>query len=138
MKLFKIRNGNGKDEVVDTIYSLDDEKSWDVKITKKRWSRSISQNNLYWLWLTCIEQETGTFRDELHDFFKAKFLGFEEIEVFGRIVTKVKSTTSLDTLQFTNYLDKIQVFASVELGIKLPIPQDKYWSDFYETYKYLM
>ncbi len=136
--LFKLRKGKNKEEAIRFIRELDDRESWDVKVTKKRWRRSISQNNLYWLWLTCIEQETGNDRNELHEFFKAKFLGFEEIKVLGYYVTRVISTTSKDTKQFKEYLDKIQMFASVELGIELPDPDNKNWSDFYETYKYLL
>ena len=78
------------------------------------------------------------FRDDLHDYFKAKFLGFETIKVFDSEVTRVVSTTAKNTKQFKEYLDKIQVFANVDLGVKLPDPTDKYWSDFYETYKYML
>jgi hypothetical protein len=58
--------------------------------------------------------------------------------VFDYVVTRVVSTTGKDTLQFKEYLDKIQMFSSMELGIQLPDPQDKYWSEFYETYKYFI
>ena len=136
--LYKVRKGKGKDQVIEAIHELSEKDSYDIKISKKRWNRSISQNNLYWLWLTCIEQETGQERDSLHEFFKAKFLGFSDIHVLGHEVTKVVSSTELDTAQFKNYLDKIQIFVSTELGIELPDPQDRYWSDFYETYKYLL
>lgn len=136
--LFKLRRGKGKAEAISAIQELNEDDSWDIKITKKRWKRSISQNNLYWLWLTCIEHETGNDRNDLHEFFKAKFLGFEEIQVLQYTVTRVISTTSKDTKRFKEYLDKIQLFASVELGIELPDPNDKYWSDFYETYKYML
>jgi len=129
--LFKIINGKGNKK-------LDDENVWEVKIKKKHWQRSVSQNALYWLWLTCIEKETGNDKNNLHEFFKAKFLGFEEIDVFDHGVFTVKSTTNLNTSQFKEYLDKIQIFISTELGIELPDPQDKYWSEFYETYKYFI
>ena len=136
--LFKLRRGNNKEKAVKAIRELDDNESYDVRITKKRWKRSISQNNLYWLWVTCIEHETGNDRNDLHEFFKARFLGFEEIKVLQYTVTRVISTTSKDTKRFKEYLDKIQLFASIELGIELPDPNDKYWSDFYETYKYML
>ncbi len=138
MELLKLRRGFGKAKVIEAIQNLSDEESWDIKISKKRFKRSISQNNLYWLWLTCIEQETGNDRDSLHDYFKQKFLGIEEILVLGETISRIRSTTNRDTAQFKIYLDKIQMFASVELGIVLPDPENKYWSDFYETYKYLL
>jgi hypothetical protein len=34
-----------------------------------------------------------------------------------------------------DYLDKIQIFASTELGIKLPDPQDQRWDEFYAYYQ---
>lgn len=135
MLLCKLRQGKGKQDAVAKILQLDDSRSWDISITEKRWKRSISQNNLYWLWLACLEDFTGQEKDELHEYFKAKFLGFEETEIFGQILTKVVSTASRDTKQFKEYLDRIQVFASVELGIALPNPEDKYWSEFYNTYR---
>jgi len=138
MELFKLRYGNGKESAIRAIEALDDKECFDVTIKKKRWKRSISQNNLYWLWLTCIEQETGNNRDELHDYFRAKFLGAEEVQVFDETIIRLVSTTKQDTLEFKRYLDKIQMFASMELHISLPDPEDKYWSDFYGMYKHLL
>lgn len=138
MELFKLRYGNGKEAVINAISSLDDKECFDVTIKKKRWKRSISQNSLYWLWLTCIEQETGNSREELHDYFRAKFLGAEEVKVFDETIIRLISTTKQDTLEFKRYLDKIQMFASMELHISLPDPEDKYWSDFYGMYKHLL
>jgi hypothetical protein len=108
-------------------------KLYTVEILHKNPNRSISQNSLYWLWLTCIEHETGTNRDELHDYFKHKFILPSEVEIFGEKIMRW-TTTDKDTLQFKQYLDKIQIFASTELGIKLPDPEDKYWQDFYNYY----
>lgn len=138
MELFKLRYGKGKLETVKAIEALDDAECYDVSIKKKRWKRSISQNNLYWLWLTCIEQETGNDKDDLHDYFRMKFLGAEELDVFGERLVRIVSTTKKDTLQFKQYLDKIQLFALLELKITLPNPDDKYWSDFYGMYKHLI
>lgn len=136
--LLRVVNGKGKDDVIQAVQKLDSENVWEIKITKKHFKRSVSQNNLYWLWLSCLEKETGNDRNDLHEFFKAKFLGFEEIKVFDHVITRVVSTTEKDTLQFKEYLDKIQMFASMELGIQLPDPEDKYWNEFYEAYKYMI
>lgn len=137
--LFKLRkSGTGKEDALKYIQGIYDSEAWDVKVTKKRFKRSIDQNSLYWLWLTCIEQETGNDRNDLHDFFKAKFLGFESKNIMGHTVTRVISTTAKNTLEFKNYLYRIQMFASVELAIILPDPKDKHWEDFYETYKYML
>ena len=31
--------------------------------------RTLSQNALMWLWFTCIEQETGTDKQDVHDYY---------------------------------------------------------------------
>lgn len=108
-----------------------------IKIDAVRPIRSLPQNALYWLWLTAISQETGNAKDDLHEFFAKKFLPMQEAKVFGKIIYKKTSTTELDTAMFKQYLDKIQIFASVE-GIELPNPDDKHFEEFKEHYeKYL-
>lgn len=86
-----------------------------------------------WLWLTCIEFETGNDRNDLHDIFKKKWLLPKKVIMYGE-ETERYSTTDLDTLQFKHYLDKIQIFASTELAITLPDPESQYWNEFYSYY----
>lgn len=129
----KLKTEIDRDMVIAYIKRLDLTKLFTVEVLKKSHTRSISQNRLYWLWLTCIEFETGNNRDELHEIFKRKFLDPEEIIALGETFLNW-STKQLNTTQFKYYLDHIQVFASTELSIKLPDPEDKYWQEFYEYY----
>ena len=130
----KLTSELDRNMVIAYIQRLDiTKKLYTVETLEKKAGRSISQNSLYWLWLTCIEFETGTNRDELHDYFKHKFILPTECEVFGELIIRC-TTTDKDTLQFKMYLDKIQIFASTELSITLPDPKDKYWQEFYEYY----
>jgi transcription-repair coupling factor (superfamily II helicase) len=122
-----------RESVISKIKQIDLTKGFSVDISQKRKVRSISQNSLYWLYLTCIEFETGTDRSDLHDIFKKKWILPKKIVLFGEEIDRY-STTDLNTLQFKEYLDKIQIFASVELSIKLPDPEDKYWDEFYSYY----
>ena len=119
--------------VISYIQRLDIKTLYTVEVLQKKANRSISQNSLYWLWLTCIEFETGTERDYLHELFKKKYIEPESKEVFGEQLI-FYSTKNKDTLQFKHYLDKIQIFASTELAITLPDPESKYWDDFYSYY----
>lgn len=48
---------------------------------------------------------------------------------------KKSSTKDLTTQEFSDYLEKVNAFAAVELGIVLPQPEDVYWSLF-ETKKH--
>jgi hypothetical protein len=47
---------------------------------------------------------------------------------------KTQSTTTLNTAEFTAYLEKIQIFASAELGIVLPNPDDLYFDSMVDYY----
>lgn len=129
----KLQTELDREMVIGYIKRLDLTKLFTVEVLHKNPNRTISQNNLYWLFLTCLEAETGNDRDDLHLFFKDKFILPEEVEVFGKRIIK-HSTTDKDTLAFKTYLDKIQVFASTELMITLPDPDHKYWQEFYEQY----
>lgn len=123
-----------RDMVISQIKRLDLAKVYTVEITERRIRRTISQNGLYWLWLTCISHETGNDKDVLHEFFKHKYIIPESKFVFGESV-EVLSTTGLNTIQFKYLLDNIQIFASTELAITLPDPADKRWEEFYDYYK---
>ena len=103
-----------------------------LKLLKKRRVRSLKQNSLYWVWLTYIEMETGQEKDDLHSFFKERFLKSEKIEILNHSYLKTQSTTALNTKEFTEYLDKIQLFMS-EQGYTLIYPDDERFNDFIQT-----
>lgn len=111
------------------------EKKAKIDLTEHKSKRSTKQNSLYWMWLTCIQDETGNDKNELHKYFASKFLGVEEVEVFGVKQMKIKSTPDNDTKEFTDYLEKIRHFASEEQSIYLPLPQMQGYEDFIFMYK---
>ena len=78
--------------------------------------RSLGQNRLYWLYLGIIEDETGNTADDLHEYFKRKYLPPHLVNMFGKEVQLPATTTKLDKLAFTEYLDKI----GAESGIPIP------------------
>ena len=134
--LLKILIPSDKTKVIDYINRLPETKQYVVEVKLKRNRRSVDQNSLYWCWLSCIMDETGEHKDDLHEYFKQHFLGVDERFVFNKYqVVVTKSTTKLDTKQMTDYLERIQQFASAELGIILPNPEDLYWEEFYNKYK---
>ena len=121
-------------EYVDSLFAQD--KRVTIVITKEK--RTLDQNRLYWLWLTCIAQNTGNNKDSLHEYFVWKFIQPELVLVFEKMIYKRLSTTLLDTKKFTEYLNKIQLFANTELAIELPNPEDKKFEEFKDYYeKYL-
>lgn len=137
MKPVILRKHKPQDRVqlIEDINNLTLEKDFIFSWKERKPKRSISQNNLYWLWLGFIEDETGNDAKYLHeDYFGKMFLPKEKKVIFGVEIEKNVSTTSLDTGEFKKYLDKIQLHMA-EKGIKLPDPDDYHFREFYETYK---
>ncbi len=91
-----------------------------IEIKKFINNRTLAQNRLYWLWLNIIGDELGYSADELHDSYKAMFLTDR-----SKKIPLVRSTTVLDTKQFTTYMELIRKQA-VHLGITLPTDLDDY------------
>lgn len=131
---FHIINSNTA-PVIAYLQKLPPGKEYDVTVDRHKVRRSVPQNSLYWLWLQCISDETGGDREQIHEELKTMYLPTKHIRGLFDEVVRPMSTTALDTKQFTDYLDKIQVFASVELGIVLPRPEDLAFESFEEFYK---
>ena len=104
-----------------------------LKITRKTTKRSLPQNKLMWMWYKCIEDSTGTPANDIHEYYKSKFLCYPKT-IYGKQYIVVGSTTSLNTTQFTEYLNKIQADAATELGIRLPLPDDQGYDQFIDMY----
>ena len=121
---FTIRRQEDKQAVMSYLEKLPTDKPYFAEIKQIRRRRTIDQNSLYWLWLKCLQDETGEDKDRLHEYFKARYLGISTVEVFGVDVQMSASTTKLDTKEMTHYLDRIQQFALMDLGIALPNPSD--------------
>lgn len=105
-----------------------------VKIVRKTQPRTISQNALMWMWYKCMEEATGQAKGDFHDYYKTKFLS-RQVVIRGRWVTVSGSTTDLNTLQMTDYLEKVKADAATEFGIDLPLPQDKFYQSFISEYR---
>ncbi len=133
---FELFNQQSKEAVKQYIDRLPLDKIFDVSISKKKVTRSMSQNRTYWMWLNCLSNESGNEKDFLHQYFSEKYLPYIQEEVFNQSVKRPVSTTKLDTKQFAEYLNQIQVFAGVELGCILPDPEDYHWNQFIDQYGY--
>ena len=106
------------------------------KLTIERYTepRTLSQNALMWLWFTCIEKETGTDKQEVHDYYCDLFLS-RQILFNGKETVVSGSTSKLNTLQMSDFMNKVQADAASELGITLPLPADRYYEEFINHYK---
>ena len=107
------------------------------RVTIERYTepRTLNQNALMWMWFTCIEQETGTPKQDVHDYYCNLFLRRTAV-IKGRETVIAGSTSKLNTLQMTDFLNKVKADAATELGITLPLPQDRFYQEFINEYKY--
>ncbi len=129
------QNGEVKmDKSFDYMTSLLRNGEYVVKIVRKTKPRTISQNSLMWMWYKCMEERTGQRKEDFHDYYKAMFLS-RQVAVRGRWVTVVGSTTDLNTLQMTQFLEKVKADAATEFGIVLPLPEDRHFNDFVSEYR---
>lgn len=95
---------------------------------KEEKMRSLQENKYYWgVIVKILSSELGYTRDETHEILKELFLrelkflktkdGVEEVWI-------TKSTTKLSVGEFEDYLSEIRQWASMALGIYLPLPRE--------------
>lgn len=112
----------------------------EVIFKRKRKRRSTAQNNYYWgcvipaIVLAMIElgndalQQGNTEHGELvHEFLKNALLdNGEEVQgVEGLIFKLPASTKKCTTMEFMNFIDKVQMWAADNLGIAIPEPNEQ-------------
>lgn len=108
-----------------------DGKEIELTIRKKRKRRSDPQNRYYFgvvveMVRIGLKDMTGEIfnSDEAHDFLKMRFLKRPLADTNGeQIGEKVLSTTKLDTIEFSEYIEQCCAFAAEYLGISIPPPE---------------
>ena len=113
----------------------DSNKAYRVNVVEWREKRSLSQNQLYWKWLSEINEQyplkvNGSRINgaELwHEVFKKYYCPVKNI-TNGENLLPIKSSKMLDVGEFTFYLNKIEQFC-IDRGIKLTIPES---SEYYQ------
>ncbi len=103
-------------------------KVWDITIEPHRERRSLSQNRLMWSWINevaeHVHEATGQGSDEIHEFFKGQFLPRRVIEIGGVVENAPGSTKKLSKAEMSEYMNKIYAWATSEMGLLLPVPED--------------
>jgi hypothetical protein len=139
--IFSLKKREKAHKYIDELFELGKE----VVINIYRKQRTLSQNRLFWLWMTCIAVETGNDRNWLHDYYCQKFLPTKEEQIKTskgvKIIYTQQGTSDLNTLNFKILLDKIKLDAEEEFTMDkehpfvLPNPDDIHFKEFYEHYK---
>jgi hypothetical protein len=83
----------------------------EVIVRRLRPVRSVDQNALYWALVSSIADNSGHTKQEVHRELKMRFL-----RVADEPEEMVRSTASLNTAEFTEYLERIQALIA-EVGL---------------------
>ena len=78
-----IRNKERVIVQLDNIFNLLRNGDYILNIKKQVNKRTLDQNALMWLWFACIENETGTDKQDIHDYYCKLFLK-REVNVNGK------------------------------------------------------
>lgn len=119
-----MRNDDDKSRVIAWLQRLQIIKPLQLTIERYVARRRSTQNRLYFAWLKLIADETGHSSEELHHFFKMKFLP-RIVVTIGDVEDEVPSSSAkLSTSDFSEYLNRIDEFVGSNLGLMLPHPEE--------------
>lgn len=86
--------------------------------------RSIQQNAYYWgVIIKYVGNHLGYTDDETHELMKITH-NAKNLIVNGEEVKIGVSTSVLSTIQFEEYLERIRQWASIDLGVSIPLPNE--------------
>ena len=130
MKDFRLNMGSLGTLVTELTKLLSTNKTYRVNVVEWREKRSLSQNSLYWKWLTEINQQSPLMIEDSnldggelwHEVFKKYYCPVKNITNKEKILP-IQSTKLLDVGEMTFYLNKIEQWA-MDRGLRLTIPED--------------
>ena len=93
-------------------------------VSSRKPKRTVYQNNFYWgVYLPLIAKETGEHNlERLHRLFCGMFLTVEIVEVLGKTVRVMKSSSKLSVTEFSEFIMNIEA----ETGVKAPETEGYY------------
>jgi hypothetical protein len=93
-----------------------------LRIETPKLVRSLSQNALMWVYLNKIALENGDDAEDLHEFFKVKFLPKRIIKIKGKTteheIESLGTTTKLNKAEFSEYMSKIERLTGILIPTK--------------------
>ena len=132
-KTLLINNPRAVDYACELIRDLDFGKVHEVVIREKRANRSLAQNRLLHSWLNEVSEKVAETHGEHVSptkwkwYFKDLFLGYDVVEVRGKMIHELRHTSNLKVKPFTELLEKIDAYCVTELKVTLPHPSDIYY-----------
>lgn len=135
--IYKAKDANSHKELGRKLQELP-EGEYVIQIKKNRPIRSLSQNKYYHLILNLIAIETGHTHEELHEAMKLKFNC--QVVYFPKGGSQIigKTTSDLDSAEFTAYINRVKQWALDEFNIIIPEAKDvdyKRWMEIENNYE---
>lgn len=95
-----------------------------VHVGKERRIRSNKQNRYaYGVCLQLLSEHTGHTTDELKQYLKKEFGWVKVIQVGGKAVEVLRSTSDMDTAEFEKFMSQIRMLGDT-LGVYIPEPNN--------------
>jgi len=106
------------------VQSLDLSKPWDMSAKVYVKKRTVAQNSIYWKWNGILGQHVGETSKGIHIALMDELLPQKFEVVMGKERPVPKTTTTLNVIEFMEYLNHIYRFAASFHGVILPIPEE--------------
>jgi hypothetical protein len=115
-----------KSQVIADILKLEDNVAYLVQFKQYRRKRSTEQNAfLHAVPLKMICDHTGDEVEDMKALLMGMCFGFEEFEILGQRRKKpLKTTSELNTAEFSFFMEFCERFAAMEWGMIIPRPNE--------------
>ena len=108
-----------------------------LSIEKAKKVRSTQENRYYWglvipLIKAGLKDATGEScsAEQVADLMKTRFLMVDVYLGDSDVMTRIKSTTELSTVEMERYLQECRTFAQEYLGVTIPMPNEDLTIEF--------
>lgn len=136
---FNCKNKNGRlvitnfESLQSYLSTLPEDVELIVRAKSNDKPRSSNQNRYFWgVVLRLLSEHTGYTTNECHELVKHLFL-LEKVTLHtehgDQVIDTPKSTTSLTTSEMEKFLLDIRQWASYELGLSIPEPNEVEYGD---------
>jgi hypothetical protein len=108
------------------IDNLDPNRKWSVEIKEYRKKRSNAQNDyIHAVPLPMLSEHTGYTVEDIKEWLCGEWTGWEDYTVLGKVLQRpVKTTSQMDTLEMTKFIEFMQWYASTNLNMYIPSPNE--------------
>lgn len=117
MRTLLPRGAEELERAANVIRGLNPDKPWRVTIAQYHAKRSNPQNDRFHALIAAVATETGNDPKYLKEWAKAQFGPSISVTVDGKTYDLPKPSSTYDTPEMTQVMDRFEAWAASELGI---------------------